>query len=83
MLAKGTTYGDIASQKVVDAHRRHKCPPPVEDNEDRTAHERVAGAQVLAVGSVGIFVMFAVIELANVRVIFVIDVFVASLGGYF
>jgi hypothetical protein len=37
----------------------------------------------LAVGFVGVFVVFAVIELADVRVVFVVHVFVASLGGGF
>jgi hypothetical protein len=37
----------------------------------------------LAVGFVGVFVIFAVVELADVGVVFVVYAFVASLGGGF
>jgi hypothetical protein len=80
-MQAGGTYGDIASQKIRHAYGRHERPPAVEDDEDWTAQERVACAQVLAVGFVGVFGMFAVIELADVGVVFVIYIFIASLGG--
>jgi hypothetical protein len=79
----GRTYGYVAGQKVLNANRRHKRPPTIEDNEDWTAHERVPGTQILAVGFVRVFMVIAVIELADIRVVFVINIFVAPLGCCF
>ena len=72
------THADIAGQEIPNAHRRHKGPPAIEQDEQDAPAQGVVGAQVLPVAAVGVLGTVAVVQRAHLGVVLVGDVLVRA-----